>query len=269
VSDLEAVLFGRRLAGESACPTRTQGLAQQGGQTLSSVNPARAVRIGAAIIPARGGTGRSHHRGDRHRQREPTSASWIPWWATAISAIPGARLRKSPGELRRARPFEPRGLSQEGGPDHRQPCGRNIRPIWGTAFLRAGSAAGAKTELSGADVVAMLRAAVAGIQARGAHRWATRPCWTPWFRPSTAWKRTWRPAAPKPWLTPPRWPSVRPRELPACWPNEAGFLYWRAQHWLSGSGCGCDRSDRQPRQRRLARVLFSQGVMAPHAKIRQ
>ena len=40
-------------------------------------------------------------------------------------------------------------------------------PIWGTAFLRAGSEAGAKTELSGADVVAMLRAAVAGIQARG------------------------------------------------------------------------------------------------------
>jgi dihydroxyacetone kinase len=40
-------------------------------------------------------------------------------------------------------------------------------PIWGTAFLRAGSAAGAKTELSGVDAVAMLRAAVAGIQARG------------------------------------------------------------------------------------------------------
>ncbi len=40
-------------------------------------------------------------------------------------------------------------------------------PIWGTAFLRAGSAAGSKTSLSGADVVAMLRAAVEGIQARG------------------------------------------------------------------------------------------------------
>ena len=40
-------------------------------------------------------------------------------------------------------------------------------PIWGTAFLRAGSAAGAKTALSGVDAVAMLRAAVAGIQARG------------------------------------------------------------------------------------------------------
>ena len=40
-------------------------------------------------------------------------------------------------------------------------------PIWGTAFLRAGGAAGAKTELSGADVVAMLRAAVEGIQTRG------------------------------------------------------------------------------------------------------
>jgi phosphoenolpyruvate---glycerone phosphotransferase subunit DhaL len=40
-------------------------------------------------------------------------------------------------------------------------------PIWGTAFLRAGGAAGAKTNLTGADVVAMLRAAVEGIQARG------------------------------------------------------------------------------------------------------
>jgi len=40
-------------------------------------------------------------------------------------------------------------------------------PIWGTAFMRAGGAAGAKAVLSGADVIAMLRAAVAGIQARG------------------------------------------------------------------------------------------------------
>jgi phosphoenolpyruvate---glycerone phosphotransferase subunit DhaL len=40
-------------------------------------------------------------------------------------------------------------------------------PIWGTAFLRAGSAAGNKAELSPADVVAILRAAVEGIQARG------------------------------------------------------------------------------------------------------
>jgi phosphoenolpyruvate---glycerone phosphotransferase subunit DhaL len=40
-------------------------------------------------------------------------------------------------------------------------------PIWGTAFLRAGTAAGDSNELSREDVVAMLRAAVAGIQARG------------------------------------------------------------------------------------------------------
>ena len=40
-------------------------------------------------------------------------------------------------------------------------------PIWGTAFLRAGMTAGATTSLDGADVVAMLRAAVAGIMARG------------------------------------------------------------------------------------------------------
>ncbi|WP_405067134.1 dihydroxyacetone kinase subunit DhaL [Kribbella sp. NBC_01510] len=40
-------------------------------------------------------------------------------------------------------------------------------PIWGTAFLRAGMTAGATTSLDGADVVAMLRAAVAGIMTRG------------------------------------------------------------------------------------------------------
>lgn len=40
-------------------------------------------------------------------------------------------------------------------------------PIWGTAFLRAGAAAGPKTELTGDDVIAMLRAAIAGIMARG------------------------------------------------------------------------------------------------------
>jgi len=40
-------------------------------------------------------------------------------------------------------------------------------PIWGTGFLRAGMAAGATTSLDGAAVVAMLRAAVEGIMARG------------------------------------------------------------------------------------------------------
>src|ERR1700759_4408346 len=40
-------------------------------------------------------------------------------------------------------------------------------PLWGTAFLRAGTAAGKNDELSGADVVAMLRAAIDGIKARG------------------------------------------------------------------------------------------------------
>jgi dihydroxyacetone kinase phosphoprotein-dependent L subunit len=40
-------------------------------------------------------------------------------------------------------------------------------PIWGTAFLRAGSAAGAATELEAAQVVAMLWAAINGIKARG------------------------------------------------------------------------------------------------------
>jgi phosphoenolpyruvate---glycerone phosphotransferase subunit DhaL len=40
-------------------------------------------------------------------------------------------------------------------------------PLWGTAFLRAGAAAGAATELSPDQVVAVLRAAIDGIKARG------------------------------------------------------------------------------------------------------
>jgi phosphoenolpyruvate---glycerone phosphotransferase subunit DhaL len=40
-------------------------------------------------------------------------------------------------------------------------------PIWGTAFLRAGTAAADRTELAPEDVIVMLRAAIAGIQQRG------------------------------------------------------------------------------------------------------
>jgi phosphoenolpyruvate---glycerone phosphotransferase subunit DhaL len=40
-------------------------------------------------------------------------------------------------------------------------------PIWGTAFLRAGASLSGNAEPSGADVVAALRAAAAGIQQRG------------------------------------------------------------------------------------------------------
>jgi dihydroxyacetone kinase phosphoprotein-dependent L subunit len=40
-------------------------------------------------------------------------------------------------------------------------------PIWGTAFLRAGITAGDRTELEGADVIAMLRASIEGIKQRG------------------------------------------------------------------------------------------------------
>ena len=39
--------------------------------------------------------------------------------------------------------------------------------IWGTAFLRASVNAGAKTELTAADVVAMARAAIEGMKKRG------------------------------------------------------------------------------------------------------
>ena len=40
-------------------------------------------------------------------------------------------------------------------------------PIWGTAFLRARVTAADKTELTAEDLIAMLRASVEGIQARG------------------------------------------------------------------------------------------------------
>lgn len=40
-------------------------------------------------------------------------------------------------------------------------------PIWGTAFLRAAAAAGDRTELAPADVIGILRAAIAGIMQRG------------------------------------------------------------------------------------------------------
>jgi dihydroxyacetone kinase-like protein len=40
-------------------------------------------------------------------------------------------------------------------------------PIWGTAFLKAGITAGASDDLSGEQLVAMLRAATDGIKARG------------------------------------------------------------------------------------------------------
>jgi dihydroxyacetone kinase phosphoprotein-dependent L subunit len=40
-------------------------------------------------------------------------------------------------------------------------------PMWGTAFLRAGATAGDKEELTPEDVIEMLRAAIAGVMARG------------------------------------------------------------------------------------------------------
>jgi len=45
--------------------------------------------------------------------------------------------------------------------------GGSSGPIWGTGFIRAAAAAGDKNEISSADTIAMLRAAVAGIQQRG------------------------------------------------------------------------------------------------------
>lgn len=40
-------------------------------------------------------------------------------------------------------------------------------PIWGTAFLRAAATAGDRTELTGGDVVEILRASITGIKERG------------------------------------------------------------------------------------------------------
>ena len=40
-------------------------------------------------------------------------------------------------------------------------------PIWGTAFLRAGATAGAVDRLEQAQIIAMLRASIEGIKARG------------------------------------------------------------------------------------------------------
>jgi phosphoenolpyruvate---glycerone phosphotransferase subunit DhaL len=40
-------------------------------------------------------------------------------------------------------------------------------PLWGTAFLRAGAAAGTATTLEPDQAIAMLRAAIGGIMARG------------------------------------------------------------------------------------------------------
>jgi dihydroxyacetone kinase-like protein len=40
-------------------------------------------------------------------------------------------------------------------------------PIWGTAFLRAGAVAGDRSEVAPEDVIAMLRASIAGIMQRG------------------------------------------------------------------------------------------------------
>jgi dihydroxyacetone kinase/dihydroxyacetone kinase-like protein len=46
-------------------------------------------------------------------------------------------------------------------------CGGTSGPLWGTAFMKAGATAGATDALDGNQVVAMLRAASAGIKARG------------------------------------------------------------------------------------------------------
>jgi dihydroxyacetone kinase-like protein len=46
-------------------------------------------------------------------------------------------------------------------------CGGTSGPIWGTAFLRAGAAAGDRQSLSFADVVPIVTAGFEGIRARG------------------------------------------------------------------------------------------------------
>jgi len=46
-------------------------------------------------------------------------------------------------------------------------CGGTSGPLWGTGFLRAGTAAGDRSELAATDAIAMLQAALDGIQKRG------------------------------------------------------------------------------------------------------
>jgi dihydroxyacetone kinase phosphoprotein-dependent L subunit len=46
-------------------------------------------------------------------------------------------------------------------------AGGTSGPLWGTAFMRAGTAAGDRLELSAEDAIAMLRAAATGIIERG------------------------------------------------------------------------------------------------------
>ena len=48
-------------------------------------------------------------------------------------------------------------------------------PLYGTAFMRAGTAVGNKTELEVADLVAVIEAALEGIQSRGRAKKGKKP----------------------------------------------------------------------------------------------
>jgi dihydroxyacetone kinase-like protein len=96
-------------------------------------------------------------------------------------------------------------------------------PIWGTAFLRAGSAAGAKTELSAADVVAMLRAAVAGIQARGGASLGDKTLLDALVPAIDRLEADLAAGGAEALANAAQVAERAAAEPPACWPNEAGL----------------------------------------------
>ena len=103
--------------------------------------------------------------------------------------------------------------------------GGSSGPFWGTAFLRAGITAGDRTELAPEDLIAMLRAAVEGIMARGNASLGEKTLLDALVpaidsleesfssrSPTTAWRRSRRP---------PTWRLSPPRTPRACSPCAA------------------------------------------------
>ena len=129
-------------------------------------------------------------------------------------------------------------------------------PIWGTAFLRAGTRGRRRRRrFPGPTWWRMLRAAVEGIQARGGASLGDKTLLDALVPAIDGWKPAWRPverAGPGQ-----RRPGGRVRgggHLRDDRQTRPGCLYGGTQHWLSGSGRGCDRSDCEPCERRVARV---------------
>ena len=110
----------------------------------------------------------SRHRDHRGREREVLRRPGRRGRRRRLGLLDGARVRARAGRLGRLRPGRHRHLPEEGrGRDH-QPDRRDLRPDLGDR-VPAGlpRPAGTATELEPGQVVAMLRAAIEGIKARG------------------------------------------------------------------------------------------------------